>query len=136
MLTYSYPQMPLLADIWYETDNIPPAGEPDRTGVHCSLSPLRPNEFFLADSFPGSLFPLHIIRTAADPGFCDNYIPPAPGSLFPTTLFEIPPGSEHWYISMFAHVVGAGFDNEHARVFVARVPNDTPLRYPLFRGWI
>jgi hypothetical protein len=44
----------------------------------------------------------------------------SPSTGFPTTLFEIPFGSGHYYAAVWSHEVGAGFPNHHARIYAAR----------------
>ena len=98
---------------------------------------MRPEDFFRATvPFLGPMFASHIIRTAPDDRYCENCQFNEPTNIVPGSAFEVPWGSGHLYISIWAHQVGAGFPNHHARIYVARwldVPSTQP---PLFRGWI
>jgi hypothetical protein len=78
----------------------------------------------------------HIIRTAADPELADNYMRGDEVEQFPISFFEIPAGSGHFYGAIWAHVVGAGFSNEHARIFAWRWTTGLLADLPWFVGWI
>lgn len=137
MSTYQYPQMPLRMNVWYTVTNLPPTGPPDLTDVPCSLSPTKPSEFLQADgSGTGQYLIAHIIRTATNVNYADNHYAPAEPVGERMTVFEVPAGSGHYYMAAFAHVIGAGFANEHHRIFVSRYATGYAVDQPWYRGWI
>lgn len=132
---YKIPEMPLLAHCWVDFA-LPTTPDPlDAIEIQCSLSPLRPDEHFLRTP-EGSARSTHIIRTIPLAGFRDSYTPDNPGSLFPCSLFEVPQYSGHFYLSVWHQVVGAGFPNEHSRIYVARDPLGLNTVTPPFIGFI
>jgi hypothetical protein len=127
--------MPLLANVWYEQGEVEPSMEPDAQ-VACSLSPIRPEELLQGTAGGGQAETTHIIRTASGQPITDNYYPRGNGSLFPCTVWEFPQDSAHFYVTVWAHVVGRGFPNEHARVYVTRWRFEPTGGPPLFTGWV
>ena len=137
MATYTVPEMPLAANVWHQAPGIPPPGAPDRTDVPVSLSPLTPSQAIqLQSESTGGGVSTHIIRTLKDDQVAESYIGPPMTLDWPLTVWEVPAGSEHFYLTNWAHVVGAGFSNEHHRVYVTRWPNDPMAPHPWFVGYI
>jgi hypothetical protein len=137
MSTYTYPEMPLFADVWHRAASGDTTEPPDREDVPCSCSPLKPQEFMTGWLTTGHYHALtHIIRTAVDPAMIDNYLRGDEPGPFPATLLEIPAGSGHRYYCVHYHVVGAGFSNEHARIYAARWNLGLLEEQPWFVGWI
>ena len=132
---YTYPEMPLTVNVWFLAPAVPP-GPGGEAQISASISPVRPEDWFRAKQFPNSLQPTHIIRCPPDDRFTDNLLPDQPNLLFPATVLEYPIGSDHYYVVLFAHQVGAGFPNWHSRLFAARYPLTTDPPLPLFQGWV
>ena len=132
---YSYPPMPLDVAVWWSASSLPPAGPPDEV-VKASISPVRPEDHFRANRITTDSPGTHIIRTAANPHLGDNLVSDGivPGQ--PFTLFEYPINSGHFYMAVWAHQVGTGFENWHARVYALRVSSATPPDRPLYVGWV
>jgi hypothetical protein len=137
MATYTYPEMPLRMNVWFRATPPPPFGPPDQEDVPCSCSPISP------DQQAGVAIPsqvrrawTHIIRTASSPSFTDNYMRGDEVELYPITFFEIPAGSGHYYGSIWCHITGAGFANEHARIFAWRWTTGLLADLPWFEGYI
>lgn len=116
---YTIPEMPLEAWVWFSHPGGTPVPPADETAM-VSLSPCRPEDYYRGVQQPTILQATHIIRALADPRYTDMFDPQVAVAIFPCTCFEIPPGSKHYYIAMWAHQVGAGFPNHHARIYVAR----------------
>jgi hypothetical protein len=132
---YTMPSFPLTAGVWYDADNVlPPAGLYVESKV--SLSPLKPGEWAALTWHFAELTPTHIIRSLPDPRYRDSTQMISPSTGFPTTIFEVPVGSQHWYAAVWSHEVGAGFPNHHARVFVARHTASDVNGTRTFIGWI
>lgn len=131
---YFIPETPLEADVWWRAQSLPIGLVPDET-IQISLSPTP-----VAVAFDGNLqssqLATHIIRSRTRPEWGDNYLPGEPGYLFPCTVVECPPGSEHFYAILWAHRCGAGFLNDHVRAYAQRVPPVRDATIPLFEGWI
>lgn len=134
-MSYVYPPMPLLANLWYEEGDLPPTHPADEI-VRCSISPIRPEDYFrqtqVASPAPGT----HIIRTAPNPNIGDRWDPPSPTSVDFGSVFEVPIGSGHFYWVLWYHEVGAGFPNHHARIYALRTASLFRPFEPIFRGWI
>jgi hypothetical protein len=131
---YTIPQTPLEARVWYLVQALPPPPFEDEI-LLISLSPLAPAQAFsigLEDTYQAT----HIIRSASSERWCDNYDPGNPGVLFPATVIECPIGSGHLYVTVWAHICGPGFPNEHVRAYMLRVPNNRVGGVPLFEGYI
>ena len=123
--------------VWHRAPGPPPLGPADRDDVPCSLSPTSPEvqaaNFVNTDHYhPWT----HIIRTAVDPAICDNYLRGDETTLWPISMFEIPQDSGHYYICLWAHQVGAGFPNWHARIYVCRYNLGHLADLPWFTGYI
>jgi hypothetical protein len=137
MATYTIPAMPLKANVWHRVPGPPPWDILDAHEVDCSCSPIAPAQF--AVGFQPSEVDrawTHIIRTMKDPNYVDNYMRGDERDLWPATAFEIPAGSGKYYIVRWAHVVGAGFPNEHARLFAHRWTDGLLANLPWFEGYI
>jgi len=135
MAKYTYPEMPLEGRVWFAADQVPPAVDSDVT-VWLSLSPVRPEDFFRATPTRAVAAATHIIRTAPDSRFGDNWVADTPNFLLPATVFEVDPFSEHFYVAIWAHEVGAGFANHHARIYAVRTRIAPYATLPIFEGWI
>jgi len=137
MPTYTYPEMPLRMNVWYQAKDPPPLGPPDKQDVPCSLSPIKPNEYAAASVNTDHYHPFtHIIRSPVDLNLCDNYLRGDETTLWPITFFEIPSGSGKFYICLWTHQCGAGFPNHHARTFACRYNYGTLANTPWFIGYI
>lgn len=137
MASYTVPEMPLRADVWFEAPGLPPPGPPDASDVHISLSPLTPNQAItLQSEVSGGGTSTHIIRTLTDLRIADSYTGPPLTLDYPCTVWEVPAGSGHYYRTDWAHIVGAGFPNEHHRVYVTRWKADLSGPKPWFIGYI
>lgn len=137
MPTYVYPAMPLLMNVWHRVTGPPPWPDPDRTTVACSCAPITPSQFgvgFLPSQVDRAW--THIIRTATDPLLVDNYMRGDERDLWPVSAFEVPAGSGNYYIARWCHIVGAGFENEHHRVFAHRWTSGLLADLPWFEGYI
>jgi hypothetical protein len=135
--SYTYPEMPLRANIWYRTPVAPPTAPPDLEDIPCSCAPITPSQHavVLAPSEITRAW-THIIRTAVDPKYVDSYMRGDERDSFPMTMLEIPGGSGHFYGVTWAHIVGAGFPNEHARLYAWRWTAGLIADLPWFEGFI
>lgn len=134
---YTYPEMPLRANVWWEM-HAPPADEPpDELDWPLSLSPISPADYFRCTAeLQGPYFATHIIRMPTSEKVSESHVPGNATEAYPCTVFEIPAGSGHFYVTTWAHIVGAGFANEHHRVYVTRYGDTLSQAWPLFRGYI
>jgi hypothetical protein len=129
--------MPLLANVWYRAAGPPPLGPPDQVEVQCSLSPISPTEHIWGRINTGLYHPTtYIIRSAVDPNYQDSFLRGDEETMWPVTFFEVPAGSGHVYLAIWCHIVGAGFPNEHARIFACRYNLGDLATLPWFVGWI
>lgn len=135
MPDYIYPQMPLEARTWYAVNGLPVPPVSDDL-IPCSLSPVRPEDYFQTTGIAGVSLATHIIRCPVNPNIGDSILAQEGGTLFPCTVFEVPPGSNHLYACVWYHEVGAGFPNHHARIYVSRIFMAPPAGAAAFRGWI
>lgn len=135
MPIYTYPEMPIEAAVWYLSDAMIPPGPPDAF-VQVSLSPIRPEDYFRGVRTPGELPATHIIRTAVHELIGDNWNGDPEQHVLPATIFQIPNGEERYYVTLWAHQVGAGFHNWHSRIYAARIPLPWGGPAPLYQGWI
>lgn len=138
MATAQTPQMPLLANLWYLLPALPPQAAPDVLEVECSLAPMRPVEFWGGGSlWDRAWTPTHVLRTIYDPGIADSFVNADPFPSFPSSVFEVPAWSNHFYIVTWSHQVGAGFPNHHTRCYCVRWTAGAPtVNPPYFQGWI
>jgi hypothetical protein len=131
-MPYAPPQLPLRAYVWYEVDDEPAGIPPDAT-LDISLSPIRPEDFLRGTTIATPVPVTHIIRALANNLFRDNLYPGHPPLVWPCTLFECPLDSGHYYATLWAHQVGAGFPNWHSRIYAARIHqigyDGTPPRF-------
>jgi len=132
---YEMPEFPLDANVWYNLSSTPPARGADAL-TSCSLSPVRPEDYFRASAPFETAQPTHIIRCLPDGNMGDSILAGSGGVLFPCTVFEIPEGSEHFYAAVWYHEVGAGFSNHHARIYAARCWQEPLPGQAAFQGWI
>ena len=136
---YTYPLMPLKANVWYAGYYLippaPPSAAPDDE-VDVSLSPVSPGIFATAGGDYTQRVPSHIIRTATNPRIGGSATTDWEQGLVTATVWEIPPGSGHLYWTINAHVCGAGFSNEHHRVYVQRYKPTGATGSPDAPGWI
>jgi hypothetical protein len=133
---YSMPAMPLTANVWYDHHNTVPTEPPDET-LFVSLSPITPSQWIYTQSVAGAPYqPTHIIRTPTNGRLGGNTPPSDPTSVLRASLFECPPKSGHFYWTIDAHVCGAGFPNEHHRLYMVRVGGSDPTGGPGYIGWI
>lgn len=137
MPTYTYPAMPAVARVWYQVGTFPPAQGTHDEAINVSISPIAPS---LAVQGPARLYcglaPTHIIRTAPNAKVCENSHQPTQNDPFPCTVFEVPITTGHWYVCLWYHECGYGFDNWHARIYVARLSDLHLPTYPIYKRWI
>jgi len=132
---YTMPTFPLLANVWFTFNGpLPPADLPVEVDV--SLSPIAPQQYYQILDGVIEARPTHIIRMLPDSRLGDSHTPNEPSNPFPCSLFEVPPGSGHYYAAVWAHQVGAGFPNHHARIFVQRRSAETDAELATYTGWI
>ncbi len=135
MPSYAYPQMPLEANVWYAVNGLPIPPVADDI-IPCSISPVRPEDYFQATGIAGVVLATHIIRCPANPRIGDSILAQEGGTLFPCSVFEFPRGSKHFYACAWYHEIGAGFPNFHARIYAARIFAQPPAGVPAFVGWV
>jgi hypothetical protein len=132
---YDYPPMPIEAVVFLDADQLPPTDAVAEL-LKCSISPIKPEDF-LRGTEALSAYPVsHIIRTAPNPRIRDNLDFGSPQSVFPCAVFEYPPDSGRYYVTMWYHEVGVGFSNHHARVYVTRMAADVNGQRPGYSGWV
>jgi hypothetical protein len=137
MPSYQTPPFPLLANVWYNAQHFPLGIDPPDAQITCSLSPIPLKDFVWLPFQPSErTSPTHIIRTPSNPLLGENWAYQTGAPYWPATVFEVPPGSGHTYLAVFAHQVGTGFDNHFSRVYVTRIVGSATTDHPVFQGWI